>query len=493
MAEIFLHGRETIERDAGNPRYVAAIDSGIIWLVGTAPSANETLYPLNQPKVMRGFEDFPQGLGSAGTLPDQLSRVLQQAGRMSQTVYFARVAEGANAAEGIANVLGSRSARTGLHALSRVPGLFNQRPKLLCAPGFTSLRPTTGAASVSVTDGGEAYTRTPVVTVARGVGDTTGTGMQIGVTINAGGEVDAAFVINPGIGYTAAPVITVARAEGDSTGTGATLSVTLGASANPVAAELATLANRNRAMAVVTGPNTDAAAAVNYRLDFDSDRLMVLDPFALFEKGGTPTSMPADAAVCGLQARVDYEEGFWVSPSNHVVNGVLGTHRPIEHSLSDRSVESQYLNRNHVSTIVRSPQGGWKLFGNRVAASDPLKVFWSVRRAHDVIIESIEIASEVFMDKPFSKQNLVDIAETVNRAIRRWQALGATLGGRVWLDPALNTAESLSSGILYIHYDGEAPAPMEHIVFVFNRNTGYYNTVLASAAREIARQSALAG
>ena len=81
---------------------------------------------------------------------------------------------------------------------------------------------------------------------------------------------------------------------------------------------------------------------------------------------------------------------------------------------------------------------------------------------------------------------------TVNRALRRWTALGATLGGRVWLDPALNTAESLSAGLVYIHYDGEAPAPMEHIVFVFNRNTGYYDTVLASAAREIARQSALA-
>lgn len=488
MSEVFLHGRETIEKDAGNPRFVQTIDSGIMFIVGTAPLANAELYPLNTPKVMRGYNDFPAGLGSTGTLPDQLDLILKQAGRMSPTVYFVRVTEGANITETMANVIGSRSAKTGLHALSRIAPEFNERPKLIGAPGFTSTRPTDGVLTIAVTTGGTGYTTAPTVTITRGGSDTTGFGATAVATISSAGVVDAVIITNPGAGYSAVP--TVAFTGGG--GTGAAATATRGTTANPVAAEIASLCNRYRACAVVTGPNTTAADAVQYRLDFDNDRIMILDPFAKFTKAGVPTSMPADAAVMGLQARIDYEEGFWYSPSNHVIEGVLGTHRPIEHSLSDRSVESQYLNKNHVSTIVRSPQGGWKLFGNRVAKSDPLHVFWAVRRAHDVIIESIELASEPFMDKPFSKQNLVDIAETVNRALRRWTALGATLGGRVWLDPALNTAESLSSGLLYIHYDGEAPAPMEHLVFVFNRNTGYYDTVLASAAREIARQSAVA-
>lgn len=488
MTEIFLHGRETLEKDAGNPRYVATIDSGIIFLVGTAPGASNTLYPLNQPRVMRGYEDFPQGLGSTGTLPDALDLVLKQAGRMSQTVYFNRVEEGANAAETLKNVLGSRAARTGLHALSRIAPEFNQRPKLIGAPGFTSTRPADGVATIAVTEGGAGYTSAPSVTITPAGGDVTGAGATAVATINASGEVDAVIVTNPGLAYTADPTISFSGGGG----AGATAAATRGQTANPVAAEISALCNRYRACSVVSGPNTTPEAAIQYRLDFDTDRLMILDPFIKVSKGGVPTSMPADAGVLGLQARIDYEEGFWYSPSSHVLEGVVGTHRPVEHSLSDRSVESQYLNANHVSTIVRSPQGGWKLFGNRVAKSDPLRVFWSVRRAHDVIIESVELATEAFQDKPFAKQNLIDIAETVNRALRRWTALGATLGGRVWLDPALNTAESLSAGLVYIHYDGEAPAPMEHIVFVFNRNTGYYDTVLASAAREIARQSALA-
>lgn len=488
MSEVFLHGRETIEKDAGNPRFVQTIDSGIMFIVGTAPLANVDLYPINAPKVMRGYNDFPQGLGSTGTLPDQLDLILKQAGRMSPTVYFVRVTEGTTITESMANVIGSRAAKTGLHALSRISPEFNERPKLIGAPGFTSVRPTDGVASIAVTTPGTGYTTAPTVTITRGGSDTTGFGASAVATIDSAGIVDAVIITNPGAGYSAVP--TIAFTGGG--GTGAAATATRGTTANPVAAEIAALCNRYRACSVISGPNTTAADAVAYRLDFDNDRIMILDPFAKFTKAGVPTSMPADAAVMGLQARIDYEEGFWYSPSNHVIEGVLGTHRPIEHSLSDRSVESQYLNKNHVSTIVRSPQGGWKLFGNRVAKSDPLHVFWAVRRAHDVIIESIELASEPFMDKPFSKQNLVDIAETVNRALRRWTALGATLGGRVWLDPSLNTKESLSSGLLYIHYDGEAPAPMEHLVFVFNRNTGYYDTVLASAAREIARQSAIA-
>jgi len=487
MADIFLHGIETEEKDAGNPRFVATIDSGIIFLVGTAPEANDTLFPLNQPQVMRGYNDMPAGLGTSGTLPDQLQNILAQAGRMSQTVYFTRVEEGTTDAETLVNVLGSRSARTGLHAVSRIRPEFGQAPKLVAAPGFTSARPTDGVATIAITEGGSGYTQAPDVILTRGAGDTTGTGATA-VAVLDGDAVSSVVLTNPGAGYTEVPTVSFSGGGG----TGATATATLGTVANPVAAELSSLCNRFRAMCVVSGPNTTVEDAVQYRLDFDTSRMMILDPFVTVARDGLPVSMPADAMVLGLQARVDYEEGFWVSPSNHVLEGVLGTHRPIEHSLSDRSVESQYLNSQHVSTVVRSPSGGWKLFGNRVANADPLHAFWSVRRSHDVIIESIELAHEPFLDKPFSKQVLVDIAETVNRALRRWQAMGATLGGRVWLDPTLNTAESMSSGLLYVHYDAEAPAPIEHLVFVFNRNTGYYETVLAEAATEVARMASAA-
>lgn len=272
-------------------------------------------------------------------------------------------------------------------------------------------------------------------------------------------------------------------------GTGATATATLGQVANPVVAELLSLAKRFRAAVIADGPNTTAAAAVAYRLDWSDPNLLIVDPYAKVFKNSTPTTIPASARVAGLQARIDYEEGFWHSPSNHVIQGIIGAGRTVEHSLSDPSVESQYLNKNGVATIVRSPSGGYKLWGSRGAEADPLHVFWSVRRAHNTIMDSIERAHEPFIDRPFGLQVLVDIAETVNSALRRWQTLGATLGGRVWLDPGLNTKESWVNGHLYISYDAEAPAPIEHLTFMFSRNTGYYEVLADNAMREIARLS----
>lgn len=493
--DVFLHGIETTEHDEGNPRFVATIDSAIMFLVGTAPAASDELFPYDEPRVIRGYDDMPVGLGSTGTLPLQLEYALAQSGRSSPTIYFVRVEEvldgggDLDMAATVAKILGSRAAKTGLHAISRIQPEFGDRPKLIGAPGFTSYRPTDGVASIAVDAEGAGYLidEPPAVTITRAGGDTTGFGAEAVAVVDTDGSISAIVVTNPGQGYTLPPLVTIAAPPAG--GTQATALATLGTVGNPVTAALSSLCNRYRACAVVSGPNTTDEAAVTYRLDWDTDRIMVVDPYVKVQQGASVVSAPADAMVLGLQARIDYERGFWWGPSNNVIEGVLGTHRSIEHSLSDRSAQSQYLNRNHVSTVVRSPTGGWKLWGNRSADSDPLRVFWATRRAHDVIIESVELAAEVYLARPFSRQLLVDIAETVNRALRRWQAFGATLGGKVWLDPAFNTRESLSAGLLYVSYDGEAPAPLEHLVFRFHRNTGYYETMLASAAREIARLS----
>lgn len=379
--------------------------------------------------------------------------------------------------------LGSALGKTGMHALRYAEAELALKPKLLIAPGFTSLRPTDGIAAIELTAGGSGYTDAPVVVISGGGG----AGAAANAVIDsARGVVTEVVLRNPGAGFSAPPAVSFSGGAG----VGAAAKVTLGVVANPVAIELVGLANRLRACAIVDGPNTNSEAAVAYRTDFASDRLLIVDPFVKVAKGSEIVVQPTSARVAGLQARVDYDEGFWCSPSNHVVEGIVGVARTIEHTLSDPSSELQYLNRNGVATIVRSPaSGGFKLWGNRVPSGDTTKLFWSVRRAHDTIIELIQRAHEPFLDKPFNIQYLLDIAETVNAALRRWKALGATLGGRVWLDRTINTPETWQTGHLYVSYDAEAPAPMEHITFVFNRNSGYYQELADDALLEIARLS----
>jgi phage tail sheath protein FI len=479
--DIYLHGIETIESNSG-PRVVETIDTGIIGLIFTAPDADLVLWPLNKCVAVHGYAAFPGGLGTAGTGADAFDAIYDQASRASATVVAVRVEEGDDVAETMANVLGSSLTKTGVHALRDAQSELGLKPKLLIAPGFTSMLPTDGVASIALSEGGSGYTDVPTVTLTGGGG--TGASARAVIDSDAG-EVTEVIIENPGMGYTTAP--TIAFSGGG--GVGAAAAATLGTVANPVAVELVSLANRLRACAIVDGPNTTSAAAVLYRADFATDRLLIVDPFVKVAKGTQIVAQPASSRVAGLQARVDYDEGFWYSPSNHVLEGIVGTARVVEHSLNDPAAESQYLNRNAVATVVRSPSGGFKLWGSRVPSGDSLKLFWSVRRSHDAIIESIELAHEPFIDKPFNIQFLLDIAETVNAALRRWKALGATLGGRVWLDRGLNTAETWASGHIYVSYDAEAPAPMEHITFVFNRNTGYYEELADDALREIARLS----
>lgn len=482
--DIYLHGIETIESNAG-PRPVETIDTGIIGMVFTAPDADAGLWPLNKCVAIHGFMGFPGGLGDNGTGPDHIEAIFDQATRASQTIVGVRVEEGGTIAETMANVMGNSLTKTGMHALRDAESELGLKPKLLIAPGFTSLKPTDGVLSIAVGTPGAGYTEAPIVSFTNAVDDP-GSGAEAVAIINSEtGVVSSIVVTNPGLNYGAAPTVVLTGGGG----TGAVATVTLGTVSNPVAVALNILANRLRACAIVDGPNTTSADAVAYRADFATDRMLIVDPFVKVSRDGSIVNEPASSRVAGLQARIDYDEGFWYSPSNHVIEGIVGTARVVEHSLNDPSAESQYLNKNAVATIVRSPSGGFKLWGSRVPSGDSLKLFWSVRRAHDTIIESIERAHEPFIDKPFGVQVLLDIAETVNAALRRWKALGATLGGKVWLDRGLNTALTWATGHIYISYDAEGPAPMEHITFVFNRNTGYYEELANDALREIARLS----
>jgi len=64
--------------------------------------------------------------------------------------------------------------------------------------------------TTAITAGGAGYGSAPTVTVARGSGDTTGTGLAITATVS-GGAVTALTVTNPGHSYTANPTITIAN------------------------------------------------------------------------------------------------------------------------------------------------------------------------------------------------------------------------------------------------------------------------------------------
>ena len=139
----------------------------------------------------------------------------------------------------------------------------------------------------------------------------------------------------------------------------------------PVVAEMVGIAERLRAVIIADGPNTTDAEAIAYRELFGSRRVFVVDPWLkVWDTQANAEALGgASARVAGLIAKSDDEQGFWWSPSNREIAGILGTSRAVDFTLGDVSARANQLNAQEVATIIQ--QNGYRLWGNRTCASDP--------------------------------------------------------------------------------------------------------------------------
>lgn len=235
--------------------------------------------------------------------------------------------------------------------------------------------------------------------------------------------------------------------------------------ANPVVSELEGIAARLRAVIVADGPNTNDTDAQAYAADWGtSGRVYVVDPWVkVLDDDGAVVVEPSSARIAGVIARTDNDAGFWHSPSNKGVYGIVGTARPVDFKLGDAASRANLLNENDVATIIR--QDGFRLWGNRVPTDDPKWQFISVRRTADILHESLQRAHMWAVDRNISKTYLEDVADGVNGYIAQLVELGALLGGRCFPDPDLNTPAAIAEGKVYFNLEFTPPYPAEHITF----------------------------
>ncbi|WP_375627541.1 MULTISPECIES: phage tail sheath subtilisin-like domain-containing protein [unclassified Bartonella] len=236
-----------------------------------------------------------------------------------------------------------------------------------------------------------------------------------------------------------------------------------GATTNPVAAELIGIAERLRAIVVLDAPNTTDEAALSAAKDFDSKRAILIDPFVKVNRDGKIIEQPASAAVAGVIAKTDFTHGFWHSPSNKVINGIVGTARPIDFSIGDRSSRANLLNEQNITTIIR--ENGYRLWGNRTLSSDTKFAFLSVVRTADMINDAILRGHLWAVDRNIKKTYMNDVSESVNAYLRDLKAQGAILGGRCTPDLELNTASAIEGGRIYFNVEFTPTTPAEHITF----------------------------
>ncbi|WP_353288718.1 phage tail sheath subtilisin-like domain-containing protein [Wolbachia endosymbiont (group A) of Pogonocherus hispidulus] len=233
-----------------------------------------------------------------------------------------------------------------------------------------------------------------------------------------------------------------------------------GDAGNPVVSALIPIAEKLRAIIVADGPNTNDEEAIKWRKSIGSSRVYVVDPWVKVFEGEEKPSSPF---VAGLIAKVDSEQGFWQSPSNKEINGIVGTSRAIDFTLGDTSCRANYLNENEVTTIIH--QNGYRLWGNRTCSNDEGWAFLSVRRTADLINDSLLRAHLWAVDRNITKTYIDDVIEGVNSYLAHLKAQGAITSGRCYETPELNTPANIASGKVYFDFEFNTSYPAEHVTF----------------------------
>ncbi len=484
MSTDFLHGVEVVEVQGG-ARPIRTVKSSVIGLVGTALKG-----PVNTPTLIttrrEGVETFGSGFG---TIPDALDAIFDQAGAMVVAVNVFQPKVHTAAATAVIEAFGNDDAivlpaahfpvsgvavkntvdKNGSPAAGTKTYLKGTHYSLDEATGkVTRLEPDSGAIvadakihiAYKVPDESDAGLMTAVV---GGVDATTGAykGLQALLAAESVCKAQPRILIAPG--YTGTP-----SSEG---GAGTAL------------AEMYGIADRMRAVIIADGPNDTDAKAIAFRESIGHRRTYVVDPQvkvwdheANGGKGGEAAA-PASARVAGVMAKSDAERGFWWSPSNRPIYGIVGTARPVDFTLGDANARANHLNENEVATIIQ--KDGYRLWGNRTCSGDPKWAFLSVVRTADMINDSLLRAHMWAVDRCITRTYVEDVTEGVNAYLRHLKAIGAILGGQCWADPELNAKDQIAQGKVCFDFDFTPPYPAERITFRSRLVNDYIEEIFA--------------
>jgi phage tail sheath protein FI len=261
-----------------------------------------------------------------------------------------------------------------------------------------------------------------------------------------------------------------------------------------VSAALVSMAGTVRGVALIdSSANTTPATAIANRavagqaFNTSSTRAVLCYPQEkYFDAGLVPTGVTLNGAsavpspanqtsvgpysqwVAGAIASKDLTNGYWWSPSNTQINGILGPDVTLYASLLDAASDVNTLNGAGILTVFNAFGTGLRAWGNRTAGYPTVTTpdnFISVRRTLDVIEESVELSMLQFLDQPISNSLITAILASVNAFIRTLIQRGALVAGTASYNPAENPASAVAAGQLVFDIDVMPPPPAERISF----------------------------
>lgn len=246
-----------------------------------------------------------------------------------------------------------------------------------------------------------------------------------------------------------------------------------------IATELVSAANAYRAHTLLDAPlGTTVTGAIAGRgvaggvggFNTSSKRAILCYPHVKVYDVATDSNIdaPLSQYAAGVMSSTDLNEGYWVSPSNHQIQGIVGTERIITAGINNANSEANLLNEKGIQTVFNGFGTGFRLWGNRSAAfptSTTPDNFIPVQRVADILSESVEFAMLDFIDQPINNATIDAIKESVNAFIRVLIGRGALVDGVCKFVAAKNPPEQIAAGQLVFDIDFMPPTPAERITF----------------------------
>lgn len=216
----------------------------------------------------------------------------------------------------------------------------------------------------------------------------------------------------------------------------------------PVGAEMEIIAKKLNGIALADADHTAGYSAVIAQAN-NYDEVYVLNGgFVFFDSvKGEEVERFMSATVAGHIVRIDNEEGYWNSPSNRKIYGVLRTVETIDHVIGSSTSKANLYNQANV-TVAINQQGGWYLWGNRLANG----VMLPHQRIRYIVGDSILYAHQKMVDRNVTKGYVDGVKNRVNNLLRRLISRSVISGGECWLDNELNVA-AIGTSQVYWDYD----------------------------------------
>lgn len=164
----------------------------------------------------------------------------------------------------------------------------------------------------------------------------------------------------------------------------------------------------------------------------------------------------------------DGEAGYWISPSNTELDGIVGLNAEITSSLTDPAADTNLLNGQGIVTVFRKSGMGTRLWGNWTAAfpsKQTTECMIAPRAVRMAIRETLVKASITYMDKNATGVMVDNVTGDVNAFMRDLIGQGALADGKCSYDPERNPSTLLAQGRMRFSFCVKFNPSLERITF----------------------------